>query len=273
MKVGVLHPGAMGSALAAQMQGDVWWVSSGRSEASASRADACGLVDAGSLDDLVARCDLIFSVCPPAAARQVARSVQESGFGGVFVDANAIAPSTAREIGTGFADFVDGGIVGPPPSDDVECRLYLSGESAQEVAALFSTSQVETVVLGRAPGAASALKAAYAGWTKGSTALLLAVTAFSRAEGVDEALVEEWGKSIPELPARVESVAARVGTKAWRFAGEMEEIAAAYAEEGLPSGFHEAAADIYRHLSELKDGTGDQTIEAVVDLILEPDRP
>ena len=40
--------------------------------------------------------------------------------GGLFVDCNAIAPDTAREaariVEAAGAKFVDGGIVGPPPT-------------------------------------------------------------------------------------------------------------------------------------------------------------
>jgi hypothetical protein len=33
--------------------------------------------------------------------------------------------------------------------------------------------------------------------------------------------------------------------KGWRWIGEMDEIAASMATAGLPTGFHEAAADVY----------------------------
>ena len=69
----------------------------------------------------------------------VARAV--AGYGGVFVDANAVAPATVAAIGRivedGGARFVDGGIVGPPPARAGTTRLYLSGAAAPEVAALW----------------------------------------------------------------------------------------------------------------------------------------
>ena len=74
-------------------------------------------------------------------------------------------------------------------------------------------------------GTASALKMAYAAWTKGSSALLIAVRALAIREGVDDALRAEWERSQPGLGARSESAVAGNARKAWRFVGEMEEIA------------------------------------------------
>jgi hypothetical protein len=42
---------------------------------------------------------------------------------------------------------------------------------------------------------------------------------------------------------------ANIRGKAWRWVGEMEEIANAFADEDLPPGFHEAAAEIYRAIA------------------------
>ena len=94
---------------------------------------------------------------------------------------------------------------------------------------------------------------AYAAWTKGSAALLMSVRALAIAEGVADALLDEWTLSQPDLPARSESAVKRNAPKAWRFVGEMEEIAATFAAAGLPDGFHRAAAAIYRRLAPWKD--------------------
>lgn len=270
MRVGLLHPGEMGAALAAQIKEDVLWASEGRSEVTVGRGVDAGLTDNISVGALVEASDLILSVCPPAATREVAQVVFELGFGGVYVDANAVAPATVRDIASRFEHFVDGGIVGPPPSDEMRCRLYLSGSRAQEVADLFVDSQVEAVVVGSEPGSASAVKAAYAGWTKGSAALLLATAAYARSEGVSDALIAEWETSIPGLAERLEATASRIGRKAWRFAGEMYEISSAYEAVGLPGEFHEAAADLYERLSGLKDVSVSQSVEEVLGLMTGP---
>lgn len=250
MRLGVLHPGAMGAVLAGAARVEAWWAAAGRSPETRRRAGEHGLVEAGSLSELVAQCDVLLSVVPPHAARSVAETVAAAGFDGIYVDANAIAPATTRQIGARFERFVDGGIVGPPPHRPGTTRLYLCGEEAQAVASLWADTGVDARVLAGSIGAASALKVAYAGWTKGSAALLLAMRRYAAATGVEDELVAEWARSIPDLPERADRTAAGVAPKAWRFVGEMEQIAAALADEGLLPGFHEAARDVYRTLAE-----------------------
>ena len=110
--IGLLHPGEMGAAVGGVLAGEhrVWWASSGRSPASARRASAVGLTDVGSVEAIRSGCELIISICPPEAAREVTRQV--SGFQGVYLDANAIAPATAREVATlieaGGGSYLDG---------------------------------------------------------------------------------------------------------------------------------------------------------------------
>ena len=148
----------------------------------------------------------------------------------------------------GGASYVDGGIVGPPPLAPGHTRLYLSGPRAAEVQALFGGTDVDARMV-PPPGTASAVKMAYASWTKGSAALLLAARALARAEGVEPVLLEEWGLSQPGLEKRWEGAAGAAAAKGWRWVAEMEEIAATMAAAGLPEGFHQAAAEIYRGFS------------------------
>ena len=244
--VGLLHPGEMGAAIGAVLRQrgiDVLWASAGRGEATAARAKAAGLTDVESTAALAERADVILSVCPPHAARDVALAVGE--FDGVYVDANAIAPATVREIARAFERFVDGGIVGPPPGDS-PTHLYLSGRDSRRVADLFAETNVEARVVSDVVGAASAVKAMYAAWTKGSAALLLAIREVARAEGVAETVLAEWRESIPGLEERLASAERSAQAKGWRWVGEMEEIAAAFAAAGAPEGFHRAAAEVFR---------------------------
>jgi 3-hydroxyisobutyrate dehydrogenase-like beta-hydroxyacid dehydrogenase len=246
--IGVLHPGAMGSAIGALLARaghDVLWASDGRSAETAARARAAGLEDAGTVAELAARSDVILSICPPHGAIETAHAV--GAFDGMYVDANAISPATAAEIAAIVARYVDGGIIGPPPdADGATTRLYLSGPEAPAVAALFEGTGIDAPVLGADPTTASALKMAYAGWTKGSAALLLTVRAAARAYGVEDALLAEWEHSLPALPERSRQAARSADEKGWRWVAEMEEIAATMAAADLPAGFHEAAAEVFR---------------------------
>jgi 3-hydroxyisobutyrate dehydrogenase-like beta-hydroxyacid dehydrogenase len=258
--IGILHPGQMGSSVGAAARSAgarAICCSEGRSAATRERAARDGLADVRQLAELVAQSQLIVSVCPPHAAEQVADAVARLGFTGLYLDANAIAPHTMRRIAERLqaagASVVDGGIVGPPARKRGATILYLSGERAAEVAALFGESALQTHVLGAEPGEASAVKMAFAAWTKGSSALLLAVRALAHAQGAEAGLLHAWSRFAPELAARAQATAANTAPKAWRFVGEMEEIAATFEAAGLPPGFHQAAAEVYARLAEFKD--------------------
>lgn len=244
--VGLLHPGEMGAAIGAALRGAgtaVLWTSEGRSGATVGRAEAAGVEDVASAAELARRADVIVSVCPPHAAREVLASVE--GFEGIYVDANAVSPATARSLAVTAPRFVDGGIVGPPPSAGREGRLYLSGAEAEAVAELFAGTSVDARVVSADPGDASAVKMAYAAWTKGTAALLVAVRATARAHGVDDALLAEWALSQPGLAERSARAADTTAEKGWRWAGEMREIATTFGEAGQPEGFHRAAAELF----------------------------
>jgi 3-hydroxyisobutyrate dehydrogenase-like beta-hydroxyacid dehydrogenase len=249
--IGLLHPGEMGAAVGQCLTGHghtVLWASEGRGEETAARAKAAGLTDAGTTGNVAAQASVILSICPPHAALDVAWAVH--GFTGLYLDANAISPDTARQVaqlidGNG-GHYVDGGIIGPPPVRAGTTRLYLSGEQAPAVRELFHSTPLEPRIVTGAATAASAVKMAYAGWTKGAAALLLAARALAQAEGVEATLLAEWALSQPQLADRSMLSAWSAVTKGWRWVGEMEEIAQSMASAGLPDGFHQAAAEIFR---------------------------
>ena len=298
--IGLLHPGEMGAAVAACLTGrgyQVLWVPAGRGPATRARAAVAGLTaaagpdTAGQTADLARRADIVLSVCPPHAALATARAVAAAGFTGTYVDANAISPGTAHQVraitGAAGARYVDGGIIGLPPSpgpgeEDSPggTRLYLAagpegggeGEPAAQVATLFEGTALTPVILRNENlTAASALKMAYASWTKGSAALLLAARALAQAEGVQDSLLAEWSLSQPGLGGRSLGAARSAAAKGWRWVGEMEEIAASMTSDGLPGGFHQAAAEVFRRSSSdaaETGGPGDAVIGAVLAALL-----
>ncbi len=226
----------------------VLWASEGRSAATADRAKAAGLNDAGTIARVATDAEMILSVCPPHAAADTAWAVH--GFRGLYVDANAISPGTAREVAQMITDtggrYVDGGIIGLPPTAPGSTRLYLSGPDAETVLALFEGTDLDARIAGPALTAASAVKMAYGAWTKGTAALILAIRELAREEGVEDTLLAEWALSQPRLEERSQGSARAATAKGWRWVAEMEEIAATMAAAGLPDGFHQAAAEIFR---------------------------
>jgi len=159
--------------------------------------------------------------------------------------------------------LVDGGLVGPPPTQSGRWRISLTGDGSADIAALFAGTNMEAVPLDAPVGAASAVKACYAAWTKGATALLAAIRTLAQREGIENTLLDEWRRSQPELPKRSEAVTTSA-RKAWRWIGEMEEIAASFRAAGLPDGFHLAAAEIYRELERFKDPGAPPSMDEVM---------
>ena len=258
-RLGILHPGQMGISIAASAKNsgyEVFWASEGRSAESRARAKEHGLSDAGTLAQLCQRCSTVVSVCPPAAAETVAQDVLANGFTGLYIDANAISPERAHRIGAAMAEasatFVDGGIIGGPAWKPNSTWLHLSGPDAATAAACFAAGPLETNIVGDEIGQASALKMCFAAYTKGSTALLCAVMASAEALGVSDALTEQWSQNGSTFAGESERRVRGVTAKAWRFEGEMYEIAATFEGTGLPGAFHQAAADVYARMARFK---------------------
>jgi 3-hydroxyisobutyrate dehydrogenase-like beta-hydroxyacid dehydrogenase len=232
VKIVVLHPGAMGAAVGAQAVAAghrVFWVEVGRSAATRRRAAEAGLQPTTSLADA----DLIFSICPPAAAYEVAQQVAGAGFKGTYVDANAISPARAESIAELFGDaFVDGGIIGGPPRGQGLTRLYLSGARAAD-ANVFAGTALQVGLLPGPVGQASGLKLAFAAYNKISYALAAQAGALAEAHGVLPELRAVAEDLLPGTPLAKPSQLASAGPRAWRWAPEMHEIADAFRAAGI----------------------------------------
>ena len=260
-RIGILHPGEMGSAVAATIRNsgyEVCWVAEGRSHLTRARAESAGLTDAVSLTNLSRTCPVIVSVCPPEFADSVATEVLSQGFRGTYLDANAISPANkkrmAERMQSSGVQFVDGGIIGLPPKARTQTWMYLSGEQADQIACCFTAGPMECEVIGKEPGKASSLKMCYAAQNKGSIALLTAVMGAANHLGILDDLKRQWTRIGPALAT--EGHILRAAPKAWRWAPEMREIAATLDSAGMPPEFHLAAAKIFEMLREFKNTDG-----------------
>jgi 3-hydroxyisobutyrate dehydrogenase-like beta-hydroxyacid dehydrogenase len=269
-RVGILHPGEMGSVAAASLSNSgnqVYWTSEGRGSRTKNRAAALNLQDAGSIARLSETCETIVSVCPPEFADDVADRVLETGFRGLYVDANAISLERVRRMEQRMRDrgvtFVDGGIIGLATMSPGQVRLYLSGDAAPEAAAYFAAGPMQPEVMDGPVGQASALKMCFAAYNKGMTAMLAAILATAESLGVRATLERQ-----ASWPSGVAQRIQKSAPKAWRFVPEMHEIAATLEDAGVTPGFHQAAAEIYTLLAQFKNTTPD--FEAVAQAILSP---
>jgi 3-hydroxyisobutyrate dehydrogenase-like beta-hydroxyacid dehydrogenase len=273
--VGIVHPGSMGAAVAAQAVAAgarVWWSTRGRSAATRARAAELGLRPAGSLAELAAECAVVLSVCPPAAALDVARQVAATGFAGVYVDANAISPHHMAQLAEVLRDngarVADGGITGPPPHEPGITRLYLSGDdtAVESVRALFDGTLLTPVVLPGPAGRASALKLSFAAYNKISYALAAEASALAAAHGVLDDLRELAAHLLPGTPLARPDQLAGAGAKAWRWEPEMREIADAWRSRGLSGSFADAAAHTFDRWAAYKDDPAATSDRLIADL-------
>jgi 3-hydroxyisobutyrate dehydrogenase-like beta-hydroxyacid dehydrogenase len=233
----------MGTAVGRQaVQGGatVRWVATGRSDATRTRAADARFEEHTELAAALDGADVVLSICPPAHAEDVARQVGD--YTGVYVDANAISPARIQRIAALLprARVVDGGIVGPPPHGPGTTRLYLAGD-VDGVAALFDGTALETVRVSGGIGKASALKMAYASYQKASRVLAAVAHALAVHHGVDEHLTRE-ADLLHGFPLADVDVFPDVAARAWRWAPEMDEIAATLRAAGLPDGLALGAA-------------------------------
>ena len=255
----VLMPGDMGHAVGHVLREHghrVLTYLTGRSERTRGLAQAAGLEDAGDLNSLVGEADMILSILPPASAlpqaQDVAKAMGEAGSTPIYVDCNAISPVLTAKVGDVIegadAPYIDGGIIGLAPGKGSPPRFYVSGADTAPMEAL-NGNGIDVLALEGGVGAASGLKMCYAGLTKGRWTLQTAVLLTAEQLGLSEALREEFEFS---QQSELESMKARVSrlpADSQRWIGEMEEIAATFADAGVPSGFHEGAAEIFRLLA------------------------
>lgn len=283
--VAVIAAGEMGSAIGRQLVLSgfhVCTLAEGRSRDTRERIEESGMTVAPTCGELVERADLLISVVPSHAADAVAARILEEcprdGSDRIFLEANAIAPQKSRDIARSFEGsnmaFVDGGIVGLPPSDGRRPTLYTSGPS-QGLSALDDVAW-RRVDLGAEIGRASALKMLYASVTKGVNTLLTNATLAAGRLGLLEEFLDELHTSQGQLEQRARANVPRLPADAGRWAAEMQEIAATFREAGLPDDFHRGAEAIMRILDASRFGdetrrsrdtrrTLEETVRAIVD--------
>jgi 3-hydroxyisobutyrate dehydrogenase-like beta-hydroxyacid dehydrogenase len=278
--IGILHPGEMGISIAASAINSghqVYWVSQNRSDNTRQRAEEQNLIETKLVSELCQVCDIIICVCPPHAAEKIASLVVEEGFRGFYLDANAISPQRAIRMGQWMSEknihFIDGGIIGGPAWKPGETCLFLSGQDAQVIADCYKNGPLETKILGDEVGKASALKMCYAAYSKGTTALLASILATAESLGVRGELYGQWESDDTGFSEQVNRRVMRATAKAWRFEGEMKEIAATFREAGLPAGFHEAAAEMYHRMANMKNSPETYSVNELISYITTPGAP
>ncbi len=284
--VGLLSPGDMGHMVGKVLM-DHWMTVltclEGRSERTRGLAKKAGIKAVPTYGRLVQETDLILSILVPAeaenAARRVFEALIETKERVVYVDCNAISPVSVKSIENIFKEaeiqFVDAGIIGPPPKKKGTTRFYASGTDTREFERLKAYG-LDVRVVGTEVGQASGLKMSYAALTKGTAALSTELLVASWRMGLYNALIDEFKLSQPEQYSRMELGLSAMPPKSRRWVGEMEEIAKTFEDLGLTPKIYQGAADIYRFVGEtpLAEETPEtldksRTLEELIEIMAE----
>ena len=258
--IAILSPGEMGHAIGRVLVGRglrVITSLAGRSERTAELTRAAGIEDVGSLDRLVREADVVMSVlssaAAPVVADEVARRLAERDRPLTFVDCNALAPRTVREIGAVVAKagghVVDVGIVGGPPTARSGPHFYAAGPYLDEFIVMRDFG-LDVRPLGSEIGQASGFKMCYGALTKGLSALGAELLLAAARLDLLDPLLGEFQDSQPSVLAWLERSVPAMPPKSRRWVSEMEEIAATLDQLGLSSGYHLAASNLYRRVGE-----------------------
>ncbi|MDD9949424.1 MAG: DUF1932 domain-containing protein [candidate division Zixibacteria bacterium] len=287
-RIAILSPGEMGHSVGRCLLAggfDVATCLTGRSERTRTLTAAAGMRDEPDLDELVRNTDLILAILVPDRARalagQVAEVMKRTGSSAAYADCNAISPDSAREIDrvitAAGGRFIDAGIIGGPPGADEKTRFYASGPY-ETILTHLDGHGILVRPLGGEVGRASGIKMCYASVTKGTSALHAAALTAAEVMGLGEELLAEFAESQGQRLKAMSGVNS-LSAKAFRWIGEMREIAATYERAGVSPGFHEGAEHIFRLIAESPIGherpetvDRDRTLEETVAIFAEAAR-
>ena len=268
--IAILSPGSMGSAVGQVLREsgyDVVTNLDGRSERTRVLAEEAGFRAVSGIDSIVEEADLVMSILVPSeaisVAREAAAAMKRTGASPAYADCNAVSPDTARELGgiieAAGGRFIDAGIIGGPPGSGSPPRFYASGPHEAVIGELDGKGII-VPLLGGDVGRASAIKMCYASLTKGVSALQTAALVAAYRLGLSSELEEEMSSSQANVLAQMQSVIGLPG-KAFRWVGEMEEIAATFESVGVTGNFHHGAAEIFRMVAD--SPLGDERPETI----------
>ena len=254
-RIGFMTPGDMGQAVAMQLKNKGFTVCTAlekRSERSRKMAAEVGLTDLGSIARMTAECDLVMSVMNPGAAlefaREAAAAIRAQTHKPVFIDCNAVAPDTMRDIEAALksagARCLDGGLIGPPPRGKAKVNLYVSGPGAGDMAQL-ENEQLRVHVMSEKLGDASAVKMCYGAFNKGTQGLMLETLMAAQRLGVYDELEKQLLSSRAEAYNGLLNALPLLPSKAYRWVPEMLEIARTFEGVGMTPRIFQGEADMF----------------------------
>jgi 3-hydroxyisobutyrate dehydrogenase-like beta-hydroxyacid dehydrogenase len=267
LRIGLIGAGEMGSGVGGRLASrgvDVRTTLAGRSAASAERIARAGIGTLADLEDLARTCAIVLSIVPPDQALRVAESFAAAyvpaAVPPVYVDCNAVSPETVAKVDAVITAagirFVDAGIIGGPPSEGYEGpKIYASGSHVAALEVLNAHGLYVKRLEGPV-GQASALKMCYGGLTKGITGIGSAMFACAESAGLSEALAAEFSGSQPALYAWLTRQIPTMYPKAYRWVGEMREIATFGKDEAGVATMYNGIGDRYAAIAQARTAKG-----------------
>ncbi|KAL9094527.1 MAG: hypothetical protein Q9165_003086 [Trypethelium subeluteriae] len=250
-----------------------------------------GILSIGDMEkdgDLVDQADYILSIVPPRDALATARRI---AFAKIelkrrkqplyYVDLNAIAPRSARQIAdifqpfTEHVRFVDGGIIGGPPAPKPDSpgewrkpSLVVSGPHSlhddqsghgASLASILNMRHIADEI-----GPASGLKMCFASTTKGPTAI--AIQSFTTASrlGVLDELRAHLSNYSPMTGQLAEAGVKGMPSKAYRWVEEMRQIGETFEVDGgwgKETAIFPGAAALYEFVASVEGVGGEKGAE------------
>ncbi len=258
--IAIMSPGNMGSAVGRFLaEGGFEVVSclAGRSDFTKERALRYGFRDAGSIEQMVAAADLVLSILDPARAEDIAGAVADAmkaaGRAVVFADCNATSPATAQKLNAIIENaggrFVDVGIIGGAPDRKENFPNFCTSGPHADLLLPLDGKGVHILKVGEEVGAGSAIKICNGAWNKGAFALYTSVMMAAEHYGFTEILRERLPGSQAGTVDKLDQAINRLPSLSGRYIGEMEQVAETFASIGMPAGFHEASAELFRMLN------------------------
>lgn len=261
-KIGIMSIGEMGFHWAKLLKGhgvEVLTYDKDRGEVSRKRSKNAGVDSLGSMTDLVSQADLIVSIVVPSAAidvaKKIAQAVKTAGRKDlIFLDANAISPMTAEEIGKSLdpagVRFIDGCIIGAAAKMGKGTIVYVSGPEANRMQVL-ERFNIPVKILGPSTSQASAFKVVYAGLTKGLQGLFCELLMGARRFGLLQELRAQYDESFPGLLDKISSSIVGLKIHAGRRAEEMDELKRTFDHFGMRSFMAPAAQQVLEAIAAL----------------------
>ena len=282
--VGLLSPGDMGHSMGRWLIEHgmpVLTCLEGRSERTRGLAEKAGIEDVPTYGDLVRETDMILSIMVPGeavrAARKVAEALRETGETTVYVDCNAVAPATGREMDAIIrkvgSRYVDASIIGGPPRPNGNTKFYASGPDV-EVFMTLNDYGLDVRPLGPEVGKGKGIKMVYGALTKGLTAISTQLLMAAWEMGLYDALEALHEETQGAQRQRMVRAVPNMPNRSRRWVSEMEEIAKTYRALGITGKMYEGAAEFYRFvggtpLAEEKAETMDRsrTLRQVIEIL------